>query len=485
VRPQYGPYLYLVTAVGAGAIAGVLGAARHPEPSLWFAVVASLALVLLAARCGQGFNTILGVFAVFHGMYGLSGPFAAVYGGRLPPIYSEPYETSAFLYNYCLATVGLALGIVAAGSRRTIEALPTRSWRTPRLLAQYAIVMGTAASVMEFVNCVRAGGIPVVLQGKALYQSLVAELTLDLPSNEMAMLATGVMALAVGMSRKTQWARWSIVSRFHVLGFILALLPLLTIDVLLGQRGMLLGWVLIALIGVTYGVSVSRISGKVATLGIAVYLGMGLVYASRGSRGAALYIGDWSAVAKSALAREAILEAVNPAANEFGATLGNFSEYVKTGAQPPGLGSSYLIGFILPVPSSLYPGKKPQQISFEFRDLVFPGEAERGSIAGTAYSSILEAYYNFREWGVFAVYFLWGVAVVMIERRRVRSGSFWFALVYLMLVPSAVVFHRSSLGDAVIAPAVLNAAAIAALWILCTVLETALSRKETVGQGYH
>jgi len=207
---------------------------------------------------------------------------------------------------------------------------------------------------------------------------------------------------------------------------------------------------------------------------------MGLIYASRGSRGAAVYSGDWSTVIRSTLARQALLQAINPAANEFGATLGNFSEYLKTGAQQPGLGRSYLVGLLLPVPSSLYPGKKPQQIGFEFRDLVFPAVAEQGSIAGTGYSSILEAYYNFREVGVFAVYFLWGMVLVLIERRRLRAVSMWFALLYLMFVPSAVAFHRSSLGDAVIAPAVLNAAAIVALWMACSFWETAVGRQMLV-----
>lgn len=476
LESPYGTYLYSVMAVGCGAAAGVLSAAGHPEPSVWFSMVASLALVALAVRWGSGVNTFLVVFAAFHALYGLSGPLAAVYGGKLPPIFTEPYEVSPYLLNYSLATVGLTLGVLVTRPSHIVESTFAGSRIPSRLLAQYAILLAAVASFMEMVNFVRVGGVAVALEGKALYQSLTTELTLDLPSNQVAMLATAVMALAVGVSRRSGKPRSAGISPFHVAAFVVALLPLLTTVVLLGQRGLLLGWVLVTLIGVTYGTSIRRISSRVVSLIVVVYLVMGVIYASRGSRGAALSLGDWSAVVKSSLAREALLRALNPAGNEFGSTFGNFSEYVKTGDRQLGLGRSYLVGFLLPMPSSLYPGKKPQQISYEFRDQVFPAEAERGSIAGTGYSPILEAYYDFREVGVFAVYVLIGMALVACERQRARSGSLWFALMYLMLVPSAVWFHRMSFGESIITPVVLNAAMVVAFWMTCSVVEVALNR---------
>ena len=467
---SYRGVLYSVGAVGVGALAAVWGAGGHPVPTFWLATIASLALVALAVRSSSGFNSLLVVFSVFHGLYGLSGSFAAVYGAPLPDIFTAPYATSAFLFNYSLATVGLAVGVVARrGGLPTIIGEP--SLRPPRQLAHYAILMGAVASGMEIVNGVRVGGVPVLLEGKALYQSLIAELPLNLPSNEVAMLATALMALAVGLSRGHP-LRSGTVSRKHIFAFSLSMLPLLIVVVLLGQRGFLLGWIVIGVVGATYGTSVKHLTGRLVGLAITVYLAMGIIYASRGSRGAALYAGDWSAVLQSAIARDAILQAVNPAANEFEGTLGNFSEYVNTGGQELGLGKSYLVALLLPVPSSLYPGEKPQQIAFEFRDLVFPSEGERGSIAGTAYSSILEAYYNFRESGVFIVYVLVGMGLVALERRRIRSGSLWFALTYLMLLPSSVTFHRTSFGDALIAPVAVNAIVVLIFWMGCSFVET-------------
>lgn len=480
MKSPYSAHLFPLIALGAGGLGAALGAGGHSEASLWSALIASLALVVLAIRSANGYNTLLAVFVVFHALYGLSGPFAAVYGGQLPPIFTEPYETSAFLLNYSLATVGLGVGVLAVQRGNAVETASVRTRRPPRLLAQYAILLGTAASVMEIVNGIRAGGVAVVLQGKEAYQSLTTELTLDLPSNTFAMVATAMMAFALCRSRGSSSPRSATVSRIHVTVFVLTLLPLLTVVVLLGQRGLLLGWILITLVGLTYTVSVRRMSGAVIALGVAVYFAMGVIYANRSSRGAALYIGDWSEVAKSALGREALLHAFNPAANEFGITLGNFSEYLKAEDHQLALGRSYVVGLFQPLPSSLYPGKKPQQISYEFRDQVFPGEGERGSIVGTAYSSILEAYYNFREVGVFAVYVLVGMALVRIERHRARSESLWFALVYLMFLPSAVSFHRSSFSDAVITPGVLNAAVVVALWMVCSFVETCVARDQSI-----
>lgn len=471
-------FLSPIVAVGCGAVAAALGAGGRAELSLWFAVSASVAVVALALASSGGFNTLLVVFAVFHALYGLSGSFAAVYGAPLQPIYTEPYEVSRFLLNYSLATIGLALGVLLLRSGRAVGVAGSEWSRSPRLLALYSIVLGSAASAMEVVNLVRVGGVPVLLEGKALYQSLSADLPMNLPSDEVAMLAIAIMALAVGASLKSGWPPRDRVPRLHMGAFALTLLPLLAVAVWLGQRGLLLGWVLITLVGVTYGTSMRRITFAMGTIALVVYLGMGLIYASRGSRGAALYGGDWTAILKSTLARQAVLQAINPASNEFGATLGNFSEYLKAGTQAPGLGKSYLVSLVLPIPSSLYPGRKPQQIGYEFRDLVFPAEAERGSIAGTGYSSILEAYYNFREPGVLVVYALVGMVLVTVERYRARSASFWFAVTYLMFLPSAVIFHRTAFGDAVVAPAILNAAAVVILWVATSLLEGALARPQ-------
>ena len=135
--------------------------------------------------------------------------------------------------------------------------------------------------------------------------------------------------------------------------------------------------------------------------------------------------------------------ALNPAATEFGAAFGNFSEFVSQGGERPRLGSSYLQSLLLPIPEFLYPGKKPGQIAYQFRDRFFPAMADAGAIAGTAYSSLLEAYVNFGIGGGLAVYFLLGCLLCLAERVRVSAAGIQWHLGYLLLVSSAVAFHRS------------------------------------------
>lgn len=449
-------------------MAAILALGGYLQGSVWLAVLASLSFVLMAVRSGGGFNTLVVLFAGFHALYGLSGPLATLYGGELHPLFTRPYETGAFLFNYSLATIGLTVGVLVTQRSRRIDFAPTQTHRTPRQLAGYAILLGISSSAMEMVNLVRVGGVAVLLEGKSAYQSLAADLVLDLPSNAFAIVATGVMALALDASRREREER---VSRSQVAAFSLSLLPLVAVAVLLGQRGLLLGWLLIALVGAGYGRSLRRLNLSFVALAFAVYFALGLIYASRGSRGIALSIGDWSAALKSSVGRDAMIRAFNPAANEFGVTLGNFGEYLKTNDHQLGLGETYLVGLLQPLPSFLYPGTKPQQATFRFRDLAFPGEAERGSIASTGYSSILEAHYNFRETGVLVVYFLLGVALTTLERMRARSRSLGFGLVYLMLVPSTVMFHRSSFSDSVITPGVVYFIVLCACWAAASFLE--------------
>ena len=69
-------------------------------------------------------------------------------------------------------------------------------------------------------------------------------------------------------------------------------------------------------------------------------------------------------------------------------------------------GESYVKGLLITIPSFLYPWEKPQQITYEFRDKYFAEEAKRSSIAGTAFSSIMESYWNFGYVGIVIMYII-------------------------------------------------------------------------------
>jgi len=140
------------------------------------------------------------------------------------------------------------------------------------------------------------------------------------------------------------------------------------------------------------------------------------------------------------------LEAQKPAANEFGSPFGNFNTHLLLRElNEPRYGETYLTGLTIPIPRFIW-ADKPQSITYEFRDTYFSDWAERGAIAGTAFSSLLEAYINFGKAGVAVVYFIVALAMGALERARLRSKSLAFAVFYLTLIPEAITFHRSSLG---------------------------------------
>ncbi len=150
---------------------------------------------------------------------------------------------------------------------------------------------------------------------------------------------------------------------------------------------------------------------------------------------------------KMAFQEERLVDALNPGANEFGAAFGNFSDYYKHYENDfsPKLGCSYIKGLVIPIPSFIYPGDKPKQVTYEFRDDIFPSEARRGRIAGTGFSSILEAYMNFKFIGVLFVYFLVGYGLQKIDKDY-KYKSIYFVILYTSSISQAINFHRSAFG---------------------------------------
>jgi hypothetical protein len=182
-----------------------------------------------------------------------------------------------------------------------------------------------------------------------------------------------------------------------------------------------------------------------------------------------LATGNWGVLTEWLQSPERLGVALNPAATEFGAAFGNFSEYTRLANDPPRLGSSYLRALVLPIPGFLYPGKKPQQPAYEFRDRFFASLATAGAISGTAYSSLLEAYVNFGVAGAGMVYFGMGLLLALAERARQTRPEAGWHIGYLLMVSSAVAFHRSDFSF-LVGTIVLNGLVVAALLFGTTLL---------------
>lgn len=403
-------------------------------------VLGSLAAARLSARLVGTWLSLTSIFLLFHMLYGLSGPLAIFANAPLPPIFARPYHTQVYLTEYGFATLGIVFGLSLA----IMTGLLRPGWHAPvqrpsQGTLRTGILVIALGSVMEVINCARAGGVPLILHGKATYASEVDALTLTLPSTQVISLGIAVAALALantppGIPR---------LRRVDLISGLAAITPVLAIALVLGDRSIMTEWLLVAVVGGHFAKPVSRVSWKMSGALVLLYLASGLLYANRYVIGVGFATGDWQRVLVAARSPNHMALALNPAATEFGAAFGNFSDYV---ARPIGelkWGSSYMRALTLPIPSALYPGKKPKQITYEFRDQYFAALAASGAIAGTAYSSLLESHVNFGVFGAALVYLFVGMALAYCERISRCSPSRSLNVGYLLLLSSAVAFHRS------------------------------------------
>ena len=136
---------------------------------------------------------------------------------------------------------------------------------------------------------------------------------------------------------------------------------------------------------------------------------MGFIYANRAI--IVLLRDDPEEFFEEAFSQNRITQALNPSTNEFGVGFANFNELYVSENYEFLFGKSYLQGFLITFPSFIYIGEKPQQITYVFRDTYFYSESLRSSIAGTGFSSILEAYWNFGFPGVLFMYIIFGYII--------------------------------------------------------------------------
>ena len=149
---------------------------------------------------------------------------------------------------------------------------------------------------------------------------------------------------------------------------------------------------------------------------------------------------------EKAFSSERIVSALNPGSNEFGAAYGNFNRFITSGDYEFKYGETYLRGLVLPIPTFLYPGEKPKQITYIFRDRYFASEAKRSAIAGTGFSAILEAYWNFGYIGILIMYCIYGLLISTLEKKK-YSSNILSPIIYIYSSSVLISFSRTAFGD--------------------------------------
>ena len=375
------------------------------------------------------------VFWAFSCLYGLAGPITVWLGGSLP--YKNFNDSvvgyiNDFLFAYSLSNLGFLVGCCFIYKRKEVESCkPVDQFELNKtfdtqLLEKGALISAALASFSEMVNLFRVGGFPMLFVGKGPYQSAVGDLVLTLPSDEFCQIC----AIFLGLLLASEHLKGKQLLTRKIAICVTLAFPYLFVKIILGQRGPLLTIIIIGVACFTAVFPMQKIAPQfIVGTGI-FYIIMAFLYANRSM--VKFLLSDPQRFFKTLLRMDRFLNALIPSNNEFGAPFGNFCIFFQKYGTTFQLrmGSTYITGLATFIPSILYPGTKPTQIVYAFRDEFFPQLVETSRISSTGFSSILEAYINFGFLGVFITYLLIGLIVAKQDTQKLLGHSLWRTALY-------------------------------------------------------
>jgi hypothetical protein len=386
--------------------------------------------------------TLSHLFLTAFALYTLSGPFEVLFGSGAIPPFSPPFYVREWLVDSAIAAASFMWAMLLWGMTYRL-----RHNLTIRAIGymQIALLLILLATAGEFLNLIRAGGISILLAGKAVYQAATADIKLTFPTSSFALLAFAFLGihhswqslqLHSGIGKGAQ--------RSNDLLFLVLCAPLLLVHLILGQRLEIASYVAAFLLGYTYRAPVERFPTRWAVGLLLVYLLLSPLYGFRWAF--PLWISGKAVDLPAETVQKLLLSSLNPAVNEFGAPFGNYSLMMQAGITDLYYGSTFLRDLTVVIPGFLYPGEKPTSVTYEFRNRFFADWSFRSRISGTAFSSLLEARMNFGDLGALLVFFVYGSLLAALEVLRNRCESPWLAAFYCSFGLFALVVHRSSTG---------------------------------------
>lgn len=432
------------------------GIAKLIVISIVFCLVAGVIAVFgIIKQHGQLFSLTM-VFWIFHLIYGLSVPLTIVFGSY----YSETFGTDnvksniyAFLIVFSIASIGFLLGcgINKKRSLKDVSHVDIDGFKNKKnfkridigTLITGAYISAFVASVCEIINIMRVGGFGMLFIGKGAFQSAVGDLTLTLPSSNFYSICGMFIGLMIGVMKNQEiYKRLKI----HFIMPIVLLIPFLISKIILGQRGILISAILWGIACYSTLYPIKKVTFKLCAIAFVCYIFMVFLYTNRGV--VSLLLTNPDEFISIAFDPERFMSNFNPGSSEFGAAVGNFCVfYDKYGYDfPLKLGFTYLQGLVVPIPSFLYFGTKPQQITYAFRDEFFYSWTDRSRVASTGFSSILEAYMNWSFIGVLLVYFVIGIIIFKLDKARCKCNSTITIMLCSSLAGICLSFSRNAFG---------------------------------------
>ena len=413
-----------------------------------FAIFGSALLLYNVKKSVNNYFSISFIFTAFHVLYGLAGPVSVVWFNGLTATYGSIYNIFPYMIAYSLVSIFYYIGYYLYYHRHNGENMVFKDLQTETKKIDFneyrkyflfvAICGFMLVLIFELINFIRVDGINTVLKGKAIYQAAVDELKFTLPSSELSYVSLASLCVYIFISLKK---KLKISKKIIIIMFIM-MIPYLCLLVFLGKRGNILSFILMVLLVLFQYKPMNRLNKKVIIGFVGLYFILGSMFAIRNYTN--LIFKDFGQFTSKVFTNENLISAFNPGQNEFGCTFGNFNKLYISDDYNFLYGDSYIKGITHFIPSYLFPGEKPQLLMYKFRDKYFAFKAEISSIAGTAFSSILETYWNFGYFGAI-IYLIYGYIIGYIEFTLKKKSMFHF-LVYASFIPYIYEFHRSDFG---------------------------------------
>lgn len=410
-------------------------------------IIASFLCILSIKNIFGNYSNISFLFSAFSILYGLCGPIATIFGTGLNEIFGNQFLYLSYFISFSLSEIGLLIGISIKKNKidciniyKKRDKIKYNFLTNQNFLLIIIFITMLISTLFQLINTMRVGGISTIMLGKAYYQAKEAALTVTLPAEIINLLSFSCISLYLSLKIKNNQK----INYLFLIVVGIVFLPYLLIIVFLGQRGKLLHIIITIFIGVFYFIPLKKVGIKIIILIIVAYLGMGILTANR----SIIYLlnDDPDYFWDLATDKERYIKSLNLGTGEFGCSYGNYNFFILKNDFQYKLGDSYIKGFLMLVPSFIYPGEKPIQITYEFRDTYFPSEGNRSSIASTGFSSILEAYWNFGYIGVFLIYIIYGCILATIDL-KISNNGFISSIMYTYISSFVVEFHRSAFGD--------------------------------------
>jgi len=403
-------------------------------------LISCMLLIYTAYLLTGNWISISVIFTVFFLLYGLSGPFAVLFTpGRLPSPFYPPYHVGAWLQAVSLALAGIICGFFIGSFMRTKNLSRQVSSKLDNwilhdsfwIASLFLIVIN---STMDWINIIRIGGI--AYPTRSLLLKAIGELYLTLPGSYY--VYTGMGALGLWWAKITK----NHITKKRLIISLILFLPFIVHNILIGERGNLFSAILSFFVGYSLIKPFRVLSIRIIIIAIIVYIINAFIMAHR------TYMFEWlSNKGSFIIDKNTFYLRLNPGFVEFGVSFGTFNTYLNNWNSSPLYGQTYWTDLLTLIPNWLYPGEKPKSISRLFHEQIYGdvfARAHHTLGAGVGSSAIAVAHANFREPGIFFVYFLISILIVALEHKvRICPNLFWL-LFYVTIAPAAIVWNRVS-----------------------------------------